>query len=52
MTWVEHPAAPDNTVVPREPVVNGTFARFRHAIAADVFVLVSGTGENAYARRL
>lgn len=52
MTWVEHPAAPESTVVPPEPVTNGTFGRFRYAIAADVFVLVNATNQNVFARRL
>lgn len=52
MTWVEHPAAPESTVVPPEPVANGTFGRFRYAIADDVFVLVNQTDQNVFARRL
>lgn len=52
MTWVEHPAAPESPVVPPEPVTNGTFGRFRYAIADDVFVLVNQTDQNVFARRL
>jgi hypothetical protein len=52
MTWVEHPAAPDNTVSPPPPVANGTYGRFRYAITNDVFVLVSAATDNVFARRL
>jgi hypothetical protein len=33
-------------------VTNGTFGRFRYAIADDVFVLVNQTDQNVFARRL
>lgn len=52
MTWVEHPAAAENTVVPPEPVANGTYGRFRYAIASDVFVLVNEATQNVFVRRL
>ena len=51
-TWVEHAAAPENTVVPPDPVGNGTYGRFRYAIASDVFVLINEVTQNVFVRRL
>lgn len=52
MAWVEHPAAPDDATVPPEPIANGTYGRFRYAIAEDLFVLVSAIDQNVFVRRL
>lgn len=52
MAWVEHPAAADDATVPPEPIANGTYGRFRYALAEDLFVLVSAIDQNVFVRRL
>lgn len=47
-TWTEHPAAPTNTVVPSEPVSNGTFGRFRYVPSKNVYILVNRIDDNVY----
>ena len=52
MSWEEHPVADDNTVSAPEPVLLGTYGRFRYSPHDDLFVLVNEHTDNVFVRRL
>jgi hypothetical protein len=50
--WTRVAAAPDNTVVPTAPNVNGTNGRFRYVPSRDVFILVNNVDQNVFFYRM